>query len=328
MIGLQERKTAALLYGTLQRIISSGVPIERGFDLIATGSYPWKIKKAAQRMRQGVASGMSIHEVFQREGTTFRPYEVEIIGAACESGRLDECLGYLARAAEQEASLKSSVIRALAYPVLVLTASVFIMPAPTYFTDGLAAYIMEVIMAGAIFLGIPLGLFFLIKMTRSGALWPTFSHIFHNIPFVGRLPRKIALTRFLHTFAAMYSSGVPVARCVETAARTMDYPPISRHILRHISRIEAGDQLSAVLMQVPDFPRETVEMIIVGEESGTVSENVDRCATFMEQDVAHTLGVVTAIIGPLVLMIVGAVIAFRIFGAMQMSFMNLPDIDG
>ncbi len=311
----------------MQRLLASGVPVERSFTMVAEGGYPLNLKRAARQMKEDVSRGLSVDEIFKRAGKLFRTYEVDIISAACESGRLDECFGVLSRSAEHEAALKAKIVRALIYPIFILIVSLFLLPIPTFFTDGLYVYLQTVGQNALLFLGIPVVLTILIKILRSGPAWIPFSYILNVVPLIGSLLRKIAMTRFLRILGAMYASGVPVARATEMAANTMDYPPLSNPVLKGISSISAGGTLTCVLAMVPRFPSETLEMIRVGEESGTVSENLDRSAVFMEDSVQHVLSIISSILGPLVLISVGLSIGYRLYQRMDSFSLTMPDLD-
>jgi type IV pilus assembly protein PilC len=245
------------------------------------------------------------------------------------SGSLNKSLEYLSIQLQREASLKSKTKGAMIYPAVIVSAmfiigiflSIFVLPTLTSvfkqfggdlplttriviaFSDFMSGHAVLVI-GGLI--GIIVG-FIAILRTHQGQR--AFDYFLIKIMIVNTIIKKINLARFSRILSSLLKSGIPIVQGLEVAGDSLGNILYQELVAEAASQVKLGKPLAESLGKNEDlFPVLVVQMIQVGEESGTVQEILEQLSTHYEEEVDDTLKNLSSIIEPLLLLVIGAVV--------------------
>ncbi len=276
---------------------------------------------------------------------SFDPLFVAMTRAGETGGVLDSALIRVADQLESADSLRRQVKAAMAYPIVVMTFAVSVLialvvflvpvfvgtfkqfggdlPTITKFTVGLShamtGYWYAFILGG---FGISWA-FKNWKRSDSGRkTWDTFKL---RIPMkIGDIVQKIALARWSRTLSALVSAGVPLMSALEITGQTAGNWCVEKAMGDVIDSIKGGGTIAAPLKDVGAFPPMVAQMVGVGEETGALDGMLSKIADFYEDQVAAAVKSLTAIIEPIMIIVVGAIVGFIVI-AMYMPMFSLYD---
>jgi type IV pilus assembly protein PilC len=129
-------------------------------------------------------------------------------------------------------------------------------------------------------------------------------------PVFGKLNHKIAIARFSRTLSTLLVSGVPILQALETVAGSVDNEIMSDAILAARAAIREGEQIGDPLQRSGMFPPMVVQMVAIGEETGSLDAMLSKIADFYEAEVDATLASLTAALEPLLIVILGGIVGF------------------
>ncbi len=163
---------------------------------------------------------------------------------------------------------------------------------------------------------------FIVALVAGVVAWRKYSHhsrvravvdpLKLKLPVFGMLFRKIALARFARNFSTLLSSGVPILQCLDTVAETTGSIVISRALADVAVSVRQGESLSGPLAQHDVFPPMVVKMMAVGEDTGALAPMLAKIAEFYDQEVEAATESLTALIEPLMIAFLGAVVGSMI----------------
>jgi len=130
-----------------------------------------------------------------------------------------------------------------------------------------------------------------------------------KLPIIGPLIAKIAIARFSRTFGTLIQSGVPILEALDITARVAGNVAVERTLLNIKAEVSQGNSISAPLMKSNIFPKMATSMIAIGEQTGAIDTMLQKIADFYEDEVDAVVGSVTSIIEPLMIVLVGTVVA-------------------
>jgi type IV pilus assembly protein PilC len=125
---------------------------------------------------------------------------------------------------------------------------------------------------------------------------------------VGRLVRKIVVTRFVRTLGALVSAGVPILAALETAARVANNVEFTNAIRQISSEVAQGGPLSSALRASRRFPSLVPRLVQVGEESGNLDEMLLKIAYFFDRDIEHSVRRLTTLMEPVMTLVLGGIV--------------------
>lgn len=288
-------------------MIKSGLTIGQalyimGPQFAASGS----LGKKVQEMGQMVELGDSLSSAMTKAGEPFSKLHISFVRFAEEAGSMDIILPILASHAEKEISLSWEVIQALIYPGIVLFVALMVNPIFLFFTQG--AGLFEAFVNLTFFAGLIFGGRYCFQAFGRGKLDGFLIHV----PYFGRLVRTLAWSRFSRTLSMSQHAGIPIIQGILTSVEVGNSPWLQEQ-LNHLPKvIESGRSLSDGLAMVPNLPPSMRETIIVGEQSGTLAEMLEKVALHFEEDVTNNVNAILKILPVAVFLIVAIVAASTI----------------
>ena len=138
-----------------------------------------------------------------------------------------------------------------------------------------------------------------------------------ELPFIGELNRKVAITRMCRTLGTMIDSGIPILHSLQVVAFSVGNAILSDILEEIQASMKTGTHLSGRMVDYRIFPPMVVQMIKVGEESGNMTVMLTKLAEFYDQEVEYTLEAFTALIEPIMIGIMGALVLFVLIAVFQ-----------
>ncbi len=330
-----------LFYIQLSNMISAGINILMSLSTLARQIENRVLKEAIGSVYRQVEAGGTLSRAFATEPHMFKRLFVNMIRAGEASGNLDTVLMRYADFFEKEVDLKQKIKGALFYPIILLCAGVavtllivtFVIPqfAEIYLKAGITLPVPTLILyrAGmvikhywyllaALAIAILLGMRYYFKTERGTFLLDTLKL---RLPIIGPLYRKVAIARFARTLATLLGSGVSILESLDIVKEVTGNDVLARVITSVSKGVEKGERMSETLKISEEFPPDVVQMVLVGEETGSLDGMLNKIADFYDMTVNYAVKKLTTIIEPLFLVIMGVMVGFI------MASMLLPMFD-
>jgi len=337
-VGLQE---LAVMTRQLATLLGAGLPLVPSLAaLVAQLRHP-VLKTTLARIKDEVNEGNSLTQSISHFPEVFPPFYVNMVRAGEASGTINLVLERLADFNEGQQALRTKIRSALAYPLFMFFIGsgvlffliTFVVPNITNIfremhqtLPGITVFLIVVSgflkafwwMIALILLAGIVGLRYAIRRTERGRyLWDRFKL---NVPLFGALNRKIAVARFSRTLGTLIQSGVPRLSALEIAKNVVDSIVIADEIRRAAKDVEEGASLSTPLSRSGFFPPIAVEMISVGEQSGNMETMLFRIADAYETEVEANILVLTSLLEPAMILVMGAVVGFIVVSVLLPIF--------
>ena len=324
-------------------MIDAGVSLVRCLAVLEEQSGSARLRAIIREIQAAVESGETLSRALTRWPRIFTNLFVGLVRAGEVGGVLDETLSRLATFLEENEALRRKVKSAMTYPTLVLVFATIVviglvtfilpqfievfedlgidkdLPRPTQILVQISNFLTSkwYMMIGGVLLFIVA--FSQYTHTRIGRRhWDWFRL---KVPVFGKLNHKIAIARFSRTLSTLLVSGVPILQALETVAGAVDNEIISDAILAARAAIREGEQIGDPLQRSGMFPPMVVQMVAIGEETGSLDAMLSKIADFYESEVDATLASLTAALEPLLIVSLGFIVGFIVI-SMFMPLMH------
>ena len=337
-VGLQE---LAVMTRQLATLIGAGLPLVPSLAaLVAQIRHP-VLKTTLARIKDEVNEGNSLTQSMSHFPEVFPPFYINMVSAGEASGTIDLVLDRLADFNESQQALRTKIRSALAYPIFMFFIGsgvlfflvTFVVPNITNIfkemhqtLPGITVFLLVVSgffktfwwIIALILVAAIVGLRYAIRKTEQGRRrWDRFKI---TAPLFGPLNRKIAVARFSRTLGTLLQSGVPLLAALEIAKNVVDNRIVAEQIRAAAKDVEEGQSLSAPLSRNDFFPPIAVEMIAVGEQSGNMEAMLFRIADAYEKEVEANILLVTSLLEPAMILVMGAVVGFIVISVLLPIF--------
>jgi general secretion pathway protein F len=326
-IKLQE---VAIMVRQLSTLLSAGLPLVESLTAVIEQVPNPALKKIATQVRERVNEGVSLADAMAQHPRIFSPLFVNMTRAGERSGALEIVLERLADFTENQVAFRHKVSAAMVYPILMTFVGIGVLgfllgyviptvtqifndlkqtlPLPTLIlmtvSDGLRRFWwIGVVVVALALLGVDR-----YRRTEGGRL--VLDHIKLKAPIFGPLALKIAIARFSRTLAILLKSGVPVLTSMDIVKNVVNNRVLMQVIEEARDNIREGQDIALPLRRSQLFPPLATHMIAVGEKSGKLEDMLLRVADAFETDVETTVQGLTALIEPLMILLMGSVIGF------------------
>jgi len=313
-------------------MINAGVSLVRSLTVLEEQSPSPVLREVLRDIETSIEGGDTLWRAMSRWPRIFNTLFVGLVKAGETGGVLDETLSRLAGFLEDDQRLKRKVKAAMTYPVLVLFFAMgvliglvtFILPKfMEVFEDlGIASSLpgpTMMLMAVSNFMIhqwwlviiIVVALWFSISQYKnSEAGKRNFDWLKLKLPVFGKLNHKIGLARFSRTLSTLLVSGVPILQALETVSGTLDNEIFAEAIMSARAAIREGEPIGDPLARSGLFPPMVVQMITIGEETGSLDQMLAKVAEFYESEVDATLQSLTAALEPIMIVGLGLIVGF------------------
>ena len=314
----------------LAKLLQVGIPLVTALRTLETQTEPRRLREAIGRVAEAVETGQAFSEALTRHPRVFSRLFISVVQAGEVSGKLDEILGRLAVFHQRQAELRQQLKTALTYPMLLLVLGVAI---AIFLIMGIIPKFMTIFQEAGVPLPLPtLILHRLSVWLRGGWIWavaglgllaacargwvrtPTGRRWCDTrvltLPVIGPLVRKVVLSQFARTLETLLSSGVPILESLAIVERTAGNVVIADAVRNIQTSVRQGGSIAEPVKVSREFPPMAIQMIAVGESSGTLDHMLKELADHYDQLVAYGLKRAMAFVEPLFLIIMGGMVAF------------------
>lgn len=304
-----DAKTLALMCNRFSMLLAVGLPIVKSVEMLATQIEDKYLSYTLKDIAKDVAMGKSLYSSFKSRKGVFPVTFLESVRSGEESGDLVNAFDRLSKYYDKTSKIKQKVISALTYPAFTIVVAIVVlviimvygvpsfsrsfaqsgaeMPFITVAVIAVSNFFVHYgIFVLAIIVGIVIGLR-LYSRTDKGA--ETFSAIILGLPIVGKIIQLSSASQFAHTMAMLLSSGMPIINCIDIAGKSVSNYIIRRDILKSAVDVEEGKSMGSCLAQSKYLPPMLIEMVSMGEQTGTMEKTLSAVGDFYDNEVdVHT----------------------------------------
>ncbi len=343
--GRVKLKDLAIMSRQFATMISSGLSLLRALSILAEQTENKKLRDTLREVRNDVETGNALSSAMGKHEEIFPPLMVHMTRAGEVGGFLDAVMKQIADNYEAEVKLRGKVKSAMTYPVVVFCMAIlavvgmllFIVPVFAAMFKTLGGTLpapTRILVAMSQFLkfGSP---FIVVAIVASVIIWRKIKRredvrnfvdpIKLKIPVFGQLAQKIAIARFTRNLGTMMQSGVPILQSLNIVALTTGNMVLTHAVNDVQDSIRNGESLTAPLSQHSVFPPMVVQMMAVGEETGALDSMLHKISEFYDQEVEATTEQLTALIEPLMIAVLGAIVGSMII-ALYMPIFKIFDL--
>jgi type IV pilus assembly protein PilC len=334
MLGVRkERKISGndflILNQQFNTLIKAGIPILKALDLLATRATAPKLRPILTQVRDRVREGKSLSEAIDEAGVFSKVYSTAIL-AGEKSGNLSGVLDYYISYQRVSTGVKKKIVASLVYPILLVVVATCVvgylvtgvipkfatlyrdlgvpLPAPTQFLIAITVdYRIYILSAVAAFLAGIAGVFFWSRSEEGGV---AFDRIVFRLPLLGDTLLKFQASQFCRTLATLLTGGTPLVGALQTAAESITSRLVRGSVKNATQMVREGESLHGALATGRVMPELALDMIEVGESSGALAPMLNSVAEFYEEEVSVRLGAMVSLIEPVILIFMGALVAF------------------
>lgn len=330
-IGTVKTQDLAIFTRQLATMINAGLPLVRSLNVLYEQLKAGPLRDIIKSLSDEVTSGGTLSDALSRYPKVFSPLYVNMIKAGESGGVLEIVLERLAGFIEKNVEVVRKIKSALTYPALVVifAAGVLVfmvgylipkfigiyeslgmgnLPTITQMVLSLSRAFQERWYVG---LGFIVGIFLVYKLfyslKRSRLL---IDKLKLRLPIIGELLRKIEVTRFSRTLGTLISSGVPILQALRITRGIVKNSLISQAIGKVHDSIREGESIAGPLKASGVFPLMVVNMIDVGEETGSLDEMFVKVADIYDNEVDNTINALTSLLEPALIVTIGVIVLF------------------
>nr|MBS0021575.1 type II secretion system F family protein [Gammaproteobacteria bacterium] len=322
-------KDIAIFSRQMATMMSAGVPLVQSFEIVGRGHENPAMQDLILTIKGDVEAGNPLADALGKHPLYFDDLYVNLVRAGEAGGILETLLEKIATYKEKTEAIKSKIKKALFYPTAVLvvafiiTAILMIFVIPQFaelfqgFGADLPALTQLVINLSDIFVArwylifgaIGLAVWgFITGKRRSAAFRRLLDRVSLKLPIFGSLLVKASVARFARTLSTLFAAGVPLVEAMSSVAGATGNAVYEEASLRIRDEIATGTQLQVAMRQTGLFANMVVQMVAIGEESGSVDSMLAKVADFYEREVDDAVDAMSSLMEPLIMAVLGTLI--------------------
>ncbi len=313
----------------LATMMAAGIPLVQAFDIVGAGHENPSMQRLIMNIKQDIEGGLTLAEALAKHPMQFDELFVNLVNAGEQAGALETLLDKVATYKEKTEAIKKKIKKALTYPAAVVGVAIIV-------TTILLIYVIP--QFESLFSGfgadlptftrtvVNLSLFvrtkgWMILAVFIAAVW-TFAYfrkrsrgfnrlidrITLRLPIIGDIMRKAAIARFSRTLSTMFAAGVPLVEALESVAGATGNIVYQEGVLGIREEVATGQRLQRSMEMTDLFPNMVIQMVAVGEESGSLDEMTGKVADFYEAEVDAAVDSLSSLLEPMIMSILGVLV--------------------
>jgi type II secretory pathway component PulF len=320
----------AELYHQLNQLTSAGVPIIRALEQIERRPPAYAYHKPLQRLLNEITQGATLAGSLRR--LDWLPeFDMALIGAGEQSGRLDTCFRLLADYYNDRARVTRQVISQLIYPIGLVHMAVFVFAIVVPFAaSGFNASLLLLFARAALILSplyVTVALMIYVMQSKHGENWRAWIEDFLRlVPILGKARRDLALSRLAAALEALISAGVNIFEAWDMAAAASGSPALRRAVAAWKPQVVAGQMPSEAVHLCPLFPETFANLYASGEVSGKLDETLRHLSQLYSEDGTRKLNTFTTLVPRIVYLLVALLIGYKYIRFMTGYYNHVLDI--
>ena len=322
-------KDIALFTRQLATMMKAGVPLLQAFDITARSHANPAVQKLLGEIKADVETGSGLSQAFRKHPKYFDGLYCNLVAAGEQAGIMDTVLDRLAMYKEKMLAIKGKIKSALMYPMIVIvvafviTAGIMLFVIPAFkelFTSSggeLPALTQMVMDFSDLFVEYWWLIFgavggavvaFTQAVKRSPAFSAKVDALVLKLPVFGMIIEKATISRWARTFSSLFAAGVPMVEALDSVAGASGNAVYFDATIKIKSQVATGTSLTAALQDAKVFPNMLIQMVSIGEESGSLDSMLGKVADFYEREVDEAVDSLSSLMEPLIMVVLGTLI--------------------
>jgi len=317
------------LFENLRVMVKAGLSITEALKIISAQTASKKLKRTVEQIAAEVEKGKTLSETLERFPELFPTIYIKMIAAGEISGKLDESLSQAVEQMKKTYAITSKIRGAMVYPIIILIAIlgigiemiVFVLPKIlTIFKEmnvPLPLPTRALIFTSDLLVNHGILILFILAAMTAGFIRlkkiPDFKKYLHalilRLPIFGNIARQINLARFTLTLSSLLKSAIPIIDALKISSDVVSNTLYKNALLDASQKIKTGRGLAEILEEYPKlFPPLVTQMIMVGENSGSLESLLNEISSYYNDEVDQILKNISTIIEPIIIIILGVVV--------------------
>lgn len=313
----------------LATMLAAGIPLVQAFEIVGAGHENAAMQKLIFAIKAEVEGGSALAEALAKQPLYFDDLFVNLVEAGEQAGALESLLDKIATYKEKTEAIKKKIKKALTYPAAVLAVAfivttillIFVIPSfedlfqgfgadlpaftrmiidLSFFVRSNGIYIVMIISAAVAT--------FLYFLKRSRPFRHFLDRVLLKAPIIGPILEKAAIARYARTLSTMFAAGVPLVEALESVAGATGNIVYEVGVLEIRDEVATGQRLQVAMENTGLFPNMVIQMIAVGEESGSLDAMSSKVADFYEADVDDAVDNLSSLLEPMIMAILGVLV--------------------
>jgi type IV pilus assembly protein PilC len=319
----------ALFSRQLATMLQAGIPMVQAFDIVGNGHDKPAVQKLVLAIKADVESGTALHEALKKHPLHFDNLYTNLVEAGEHAGALETLLDKIATYQEKTEALKKKIKKAMFYPAAVVAVAVIVtiilmifvipqfeslfkgfgadLPAFTQMVISMSRFLQD----NGIFIAVAIGgavYAFLYFKKRSRPMQQFLDRMLLKAPVIGPIMVKAAIARYARTLSTMFAAGVPLVEALTSVAGATGNIVYEEATLKIRDEVSTGQRLQRSMESTGLFPNMVIQMIAVGEESGSLDSMSAKVADFYEADVDAAVDGMSSLLEPLIMAVLGVLV--------------------
>ncbi len=313
----------------LATMIKSGIPLMQSFDIVAKGQSNKRMQKLINEIKSGVETGLTLAEALKKHPIYFNDLFCNLVDAGERSGSLEIMLDKVATYKEKIESIKKKIKKALTYPIavmvvaLIVTAGLMIFVVPQFQSlfegfgadlPALTKLVVQIshffqaywyLIFGSIILAV-WGFKYALKKSKPFAEKVDASLL--KIPIVGSIIEKASIARFARTLSITFAAGLPLVEALQSVSGATGNILFAKGTERIRQEVATGTNMKLAMEHTHLFPNMVIQMVSIGEESGSLETMLSKVADFYEEEVDSAVDSLSSLMEPVIMSVLGILV--------------------
>jgi len=339
-------KDIALITRQIATMLMAGVPLIQTIEMIGSGTKNKSITKLMEGIGDEVKAGVPLSQALRKHPRYFDDLYCDLVASGEQSGALDKIFDRVALYKEKAEALKSKIKKAMFYPIAVLVVAIIVtsillifvvpqfqdifngfgaeLPGFTLMVIGISEFMQEYwwIILIAI---IAAGFAYKEALLKSKKLRDANDRAILKLPVIGMILNKAAVARYARTLSTTFAAGVPLVDALDSAAGASGNAVYRYAILEIKAEVSSGNLMNWAMRNSKIFPDMVIQMVAIGEESGSLDGMLAKVATIYEQEVDDAVDGLSSLLEPLIMAVLGVLVGGLIV-AMYLPIFQLGSV--
>ncbi|MCL1122491.1 type II secretion system F family protein [Shewanella seohaensis] len=338
----------AMVTRQIATMLAAGVPLVTTIEMLGRGHEKQKMRELLSTILSEVQSGIPLSDSLRPHRRYFDDLYVDLVAAGEHSGSLDAVFDRIATYREKAEALKSKIKKAMFYPAAVVVVAIAVttllllfvvpqfedifkgfgaeLPAFTQMIVGISRFLQS--SWYIFFAAIAISIWLFVRAHRNSQMFrDRIDELVLKIPVIGEILHKAAMARFSRTLATTFAAGVPLIDGMESAAGASGNAVYRAALLKVRQEVMAGMQMNVAMRTTGLFPDMLIQMVMIGEESGSLDSMLNKVANIYEMQVDDAVDGLSSLIEPIMMVVIGILVGGLIVG-MYLPIFQMGNIVG
>ncbi|MGX1112533.1 type IV pilus assembly protein PilC [Pseudoalteromonas sp. MBR-15] len=339
-------KDIALITRQIATMLMAGVPLIQSIEMIGSGAKNKSVARLMEEIGDEVKAGVPLSQALRKHPRYFDDLYCDLVASGEQSGALDKIFDRVALYKEKAEALKSKIKKAMFYPIAVLVVALIVtsillifvvpqfqdifngfgaeLPAFTLMVIGISEFMQEYwwMMLIAV---IAFGYAYKEALLKSKKLRDANDRAILKLPVIGMILNKAAVARYARTLSTTFAAGVPLVDALDSAAGASGNAVYRYAILEIKAEVSSGNLMNWAMRNSKIFPDMVIQMVAIGEESGSLDGMLAKVATIYEQEVDDAVDGLSSLLEPLIMAVLGVLVGGLII-AMYLPIFQLGSV--